>query len=77
MEDNIKPLRKSPNYKWVILVACFMMEFVCLGFCCSNPGLYTTAVTEALNIPRSLYAIGTSIRYMVQVLVSFFFGSLI
>ena len=54
MEDNIKPLRKSPNYKWVILVACFMMEFVCLGFCCSNPGLYTTAVTEALNIPRSL-----------------------
>ncbi len=77
MEDNIKPLRKSPNYKWVILAACFMMEFVCLGFCSSNPGLYTTAVTEALNIPRSLYAIGTSIRYIVQVLVSFFFGALI
>ncbi|MBQ8748515.1 MAG: MFS transporter [Oscillospiraceae bacterium] len=77
MEGSIKPLKKSPNYKWVILATCFMMEFVCLGFCSSNPGLYTTAVTEALNIPRSLYAIGTSIRYVVQVVVAFFFGSLI
>lgn len=77
VEDNIKPLKKSLDYKWVILVTCFMMEFVCLGFCSSNPGLYTTAVTEALNIPRSLYSVGTSIRYMAQVLVAFFFGALI
>ena len=65
------------DYKWVILIACFMMEFVCLGFCSSNPGLYTGAVTKALNIPRSLYTLGTSIRYFVQVVVGFFFGSLI
>ena len=65
------------DYKWVILAVCFMMEFVCLGFCSSNPGLYTSAVTKALNIPRSLYSIGTSIRYIVQVVVAFFFGTLI
>ena len=53
------------------------MEFICLGFCSSNPGLYTGAVTEALDIPRSLYAIGTSIRYIVQVVVALFFGPLI
>ena len=65
------------DYKWVILAVCFMMEFVCLGFCSSNPGLYTSAVTEALDIPRSLYSIGTSIRYVAQVIVSFFFGAFI
>lgn len=65
------------DYKWVVLILCFMMEFVGLGFCSSNPGLYTAAVTEALNIPRSLYSIGTSIRYIVQVVVALFFGPLI
>ena len=68
---------KKFDYKWVILVSCFMMEFICLGFCSSNPGLYTSAVTSALNIPRSLYSIGTSIRYTVQVIMGLFFGSLI
>ena len=75
MESNLT--QKRLDYKWVILGACFMMEFVCLGFCSSNPGLYTKAVTEALEIPRSLYSIGTSVRYVVQVLVSFFLGTLI
>ena len=65
------------DYKWVVLILCFMMEFIGLGFCSSNPGLYTNAVTEALNIPRSLYSIGTSIRYIVQVVVALFFGPLI
>ena len=69
--------KKRLSYKWVVLIACFMMEFVCLGFCSSNPGLYTTAVTTALGIPRSLYSIGTSIRYVVQVITALFFGSLI
>lgn len=77
MESSMEAAKKRLDYKWVILAVCFMMEFVCLGFCSSNPGLYTGAVTEALNIPRSLYAIGTSIRYVVQVVVAFFFGSLI
>lgn len=73
----MKHPNKRLDYKWVILAMCFMMEFVCLGFCSSNPGLYTGAVTEALGIPRSLYSIGTSIRYIVQVIVALFFGPLI
>lgn len=75
METQIQ--KRKLDYKWVVLITCFMMEFVCLGFCSSNPGLYTGAVTSALNIPRSLYSIGTSIRYIVQALVGLFFGSLI
>lgn len=75
MESQIQ--KRRLDYKWVVLIMCFMMEFVCLGFCSSNPGLYTGAVTSALNIPRSLYTIGTSIRYSVQVIVGAFFGALI
>ena len=73
----MKRQAKRIDYKWIILISCFLMEFICLGFCSSNPGLYTGAVTEALGIPRSLYSIGTSIRYVVQVVVALFFGPLI
>lgn len=69
--------KRKFDYKWVILVTCFLMEFICLGFGSSNPGLYTGAVTTALDIPRSLYSVGTSIRYIVQVLMGLFFGALI
>lgn len=73
MRLNVKKL----DYKWVILATCFLMEFICLGFCSSNVGLYTVAVTEALEIPRSLYSLTTSIRYITQVLTALSFGSMI
>ena len=71
-------LRKSQkDYKWVILVICFLMEFLCLGFCSSNVGLYTKAVTEALHIKRSVYSLTSSIRYIVQVFTALYFGTLL
>ena len=65
------------DYKWVILAVCFLMEFLCLGFCSSNVGLYTVPVTQALEIDRLAYSYWSSIRYAVQVMVALFFGSLI
>ena len=65
------------DYKWVILVVCFLMEFLCLGFCSSNVGLYTVPVTQALEIDRLAYSYWSSIRYAVQVLVALFFGTLV
>ena len=65
------------DYKWVILAVCFLMEFLCLGFCSSNPGLYTKAVTDALQIKRSLYSLSSSIRYVVQVFTALTFGTMI
>ena len=65
------------DYKWVILVVCFLMEFLCLGFCSSNVGLYTVPVTQALSIDRLAYSYWSSIRYAVQVVVALFFGTLI
>lgn len=71
-------LKKSQfDYKWVVLVVCFLMEFMCLGFCSSNPGLFTVPVTQALNIDRLAYSYCGSIRYAVQVLVALYFGPLV
>lgn len=69
--------KKRFDYKWVILVVCFLMEFLCLGFCSSNVGLYTVPITKALSIDRLAYSYWLSIRYAVQVVVALFFGTLI
>ena len=75
--DDMRVNMKKLDYKWVILGICFLMEFICLGFCSSNVGLYTVAVTEALEIKRSLYSLNTSIRYVTQVITALSFGSMI
>lgn len=68
---------KKIEYKWIILVLCILMNFVCLGFCSSNKGMYLTAITEALNIPRSLFSINDSCRFIASAIVNLFFGALI
>lgn len=72
------PIKKKKfDYKWVILALCIMMNFVCLGFCSSNKGIYLTAITQALGIKRSLFAINDSFRFMASAGVNLFFGALI
>ena len=70
-------MKKKLNYQWVIVVTCFIMEFVALGFCSSNKSLYLGAMTEALNIPRSLFSINDSIRFITSAVLNLFFGTLI
>ena len=70
-------LQKKFEYKWVILCVCFMMEFLCLGFCSSNAGMYLTAITEALGFERSLYSLNTSLRHVTTIIISLFFGTLV
>lgn len=65
------------DYKWIVLVVCFLMEFICLGFCSSNTGLFTVPITDALHIDRLTYSYWFSIRYVVQVFVSLYFGTLV
>lgn len=66
--------KRKIDYKWVILIVCFLMEFICLGFCSSNPGLYKKAITDALGFDRTVFSITYSIRYIVSSIVSLFFG---
>lgn len=65
------------EYKWMILGICFLMTFVCLGFCSSNKGLYLSAITEALNIKRSLFSVNDSCRFIASAVITLFFGSLV
>ena len=69
--------KRKFDYKWVIFVLCFFMNFVCLGFCSSNKGLYLSAITEALGIKRSLFSINDSCRFLSTALINLFFGTLI
>jgi len=68
---------KKLDYQWVIVVICFLMEFVCLGFCSSNKSLYLGAITEALDIKRSLFSINDSCRFLTTAVINLFFGSLV
>ena len=70
-------LQKKLDYQWVIVIVCFLMEFVCLGFCSSNKSLYLGAITEALDIKRSLFSINDSCRFLTTAAINLFFGSLI
>lgn len=65
------------DYKWFVLGACFLMVFVCLGFCSSNKGLYLTAITEAVGIPRGLFSFNDSSRYVATAVANLFFGLLL
>lgn len=69
---------KEPGYRWVILVLCVIMNFVCLGFCSSNKGMYLTAVTEAIpEIDRFVYSFNDTFRFVASALVNLFFGVLV
>jgi len=68
---------KKGSYRWWIVGACFIMVFTCLGFCSSTKGLYLAAITEALQLERSLFSINDSIRFLTTALLNLFFGTLI
>ena len=76
MEKDLLQQRKF-DYKWVIVGLCFLMVFICLGFCSSNKSLYLSAITEALNIKRSAFSIGDSCRFITTAVVNMFFGTMV
>lgn len=63
--------------KWLVAAGCFLMIFLGLGFCVSNKSLYLGAITQALNIERSLFSLQDTLRYTVMVVANIFFGSLL
>ena len=65
------------SYAWVIIMLCFLMVFICLGFCSSNRSLYLAPITEALDMKRSTYSLSDSLRYIATAVVNLFFGTLI
>ena len=74
MQENEK---KKGQYKWVIYASCFLMIFTCLGFCSSVKPLVLAPITAALDIPRTLFAINDTCRYITTSIVNIFFGALV
>ena len=72
-----KPKKFKLEYKWVIFGLCFLMVFICLGFCSSTKSLYLDVITKAMNIPRTKFAFNDSARFISSALVNLFFGTLI
>lgn len=72
----MKGIRKIET-KWLVAIGCFLMIFLGLGFCSSNKSLYLGAITEALSIPRSLFALQDTLRFVVTAIVNMFFGMLV
>ena len=70
-------VKKKPDYKWVIALSCFLLGFFGLGFCSGNKGLYLSAITEALQIPRSLFSLNDTVRYVTNTIVNIFFATLL
>ena len=75
----MEPVKRSKrfHYAWVIFAICFLSVFTSLGFCSSPKGLYLAAITEDLGIPRSLFSIGNSCRYITTAVMNLFFGKLV
>lgn len=69
--------KRKLDYKWVIAGCCFLMIFGVLGFAAGNKALYLSAITEALDIKRSLFSINDSLRYIATALVNLAFGVLV
>lgn len=67
----------NTGYKWVIFSLCFLMIFICMGFASTSKSIFLAPVTEALQIPRSVFSISDSCRFITSAIVNAFFGSLV
>jgi MFS family permease len=63
--------------KWINLALCFVMIFVCLGFCSANKSLYLAATCEALGVKRTVFSLSSSCRFITTAIVNVFFGVLV
>jgi len=68
---------KRFHYAWVIFAVSCLSVFTSLGFCSSPKSLFLSAITEDLNIPRSLFSIGNSCRFITTAIITLFFGKLV
>jgi len=70
-------MKKRFDYTWVMVALCFLSVCISLGFCSSGRTMYLTAITDALNIPRSAFSLNDTFRYITTTVLSLFFGTLV
>lgn len=72
-----KTRKAGKNYQYVIYSLCFVMILICLGFGSTGKSIFLAPVTTALNIPRSVFSVTDTFRFLSAALVNAFFGSLV
>lgn len=70
-------IKKNFDYKWVIIVCCFLMIMITLGFCSSTKSLYLDVVCDNLGIDRSAFSLNDTCRFVANAIVNLFFGALV
>ena len=70
-------MKRKFDYTWIIVVICFLSVFTSLGFCSSGRTMYLTAITDALNIKRSLFSLNDTFRFVTTTILNMFFGPLV
>ena len=70
-------VKRKADPTWAVVLACFLMGFFFLGFCSGNKSLYLSAVTEALQVPRSLFSLNDTVRYLTTAGVNLVFAGLL
>lgn len=65
------------SYHWVIFVIGFLMVFFAMGFNSSVKSTYLNAITEQLDMKRSIFSLGDTIRYFSTATLSIFFGTFV
>lgn len=63
--------------KWTNILLCFLMIFVCLGFCSSSKSLFLPAICDALEVKRTVFSLSSSCRFITTSIVNIFFGTLV
>ena len=77
MDRKNRLIRNEKTSMILVIASCFMMTFVCMGFCSSNRSVYVVAITDALGISRSLFSFNDTCRYVATAVVNLYFGRLI
>ena len=75
MDNNKKKFKFS--YHWVIFIIGFLMVFVAMGFNSSMKSTYLKAITEQLELKRSVYSLTDTFRYIATATLNIFFGSMV
>lgn len=62
---------------WVTVVCCFLLIFTCLGFSSGPKPFFMDVVPDALGVGRSEFALNDTARYVVNAVMSLFFGAFV
>lgn len=69
-------MQTENRIKWRVVIACFLMIFICLGVYSGTRGLFLAPTTKALGIKRSEFSLNNTFRNVTTAIVSLWFGTL-